>query len=176
MYFEALLRNAEPEDAKTLAEFSARVFYESFIDQNNPQDMQAYIKEAFTEAKMLEEIQSPDSQFFLVFSPDNELMGYAKIIVGREIPTEIAQYKIIELQRIYVDKKFQAQKVGKLLMQKCVETAQNQGFEVLWLGVWEYNEKARNFYQAWGFEIFGSHIFQLGADAQTDLLMKKCLR
>jgi ribosomal protein S18 acetylase RimI-like enzyme len=176
MYYEALLREAEPEDAKVLAEFSARVFYESFIEQNNPTDMQAYIDEAFTEARMLEEIQSADSQFFLVFSPENELMGFAKIIVGREIPVEIAQYKIIELQRIYVDKRFQDRKVGKLLMQKCLKTAQNQGFEILWLGVWEHNEKALNFYRAWGFEVFGSHIFQLGSDAQTDLLMKKSLR
>jgi ribosomal protein S18 acetylase RimI-like enzyme len=46
---------------------------------------------------------------------------------------------------------------------------------MIWLGVWEHNEHAISFYKKFGFEQFGDHIFMLGNDAQTDLLLKKNL-
>ena len=45
----------------------------------------------------------------------------------------------------------------------------------MWLGVWEENPRAIRFYQKQGFVEFGEHIFQLGDDAQRDVLMKKSL-
>jgi ribosomal protein S18 acetylase RimI-like enzyme len=48
--------------------------------------------------------------------------------------------------------------------------------QALWLGVWEKNERAINFYHRWGFEKFGEHDFILGDDVQTDWLMKKELK
>jgi ribosomal protein S18 acetylase RimI-like enzyme len=42
----------------------------------------------------------------------------------------------------------------------------------MWLGVWEENPRAIRFYQKQGFVEFDQHIFQLGEDAQTDILMK----
>jgi len=41
--------------------------------------------------------------------------------------------------------------------------------------VWEHNIKAIAFYKKFGFEQFGSHIFMLGDDIQTDILMRKNL-
>lgn len=41
------------------------------------------------------------------------------------------------------------------------------------LGVWEHNHRALRFYEKNGFIAFGTHIFQLGNDQQTDILMKK---
>ena len=57
-------------------------------------------------------------------------------------------------------------------MHACIQYAAAQGFDVLWLGVWEYNTKARNFYKDFGFVKFGEHPFVLGSDVQTDWMMK----
>ncbi|MEN9961197.1 MAG: Protease synthase and sporulation negative regulatory protein 1, partial [Bacteroidota bacterium] len=38
--------------------------------------------------------------------------------------------------------------------------------------VWEKNSRAIRFYEKQGFVAFDQHIFQLGEDAQTDILMK----
>jgi ribosomal protein S18 acetylase RimI-like enzyme len=46
----------------------------------------------------------------------------------------------------------------------------------LWLGVWEKNEPAIRFYEKNGFKKFSKHIFKLGNDEQTDLLLKKTLK
>jgi ribosomal protein S18 acetylase RimI-like enzyme len=66
--------------------------------------------------------------------------------------------------------------IGKALMLKCIEIAREKKSDVLWLGVWENNQRAIDFYTKWGFEKFSTHIFMLGDDPQTDWLMKKELR
>jgi ribosomal protein S18 acetylase RimI-like enzyme len=58
-------------------------------------------------------------------------------------------------------------------MQACIEQARMRGVEVLWLGVWERNEHAIGFYKRWGFELVGTHLFQLGQDLQTDYVMAR---
>jgi len=41
--------------------------------------------------------------------------------------------------------------------------------------VWENNHRAQKFYGTWEFRKIGTHVFQLGGDAQTDLLMERLL-
>jgi ribosomal protein S18 acetylase RimI-like enzyme len=60
-------------------------------------------------------------------------------------------------------------------MKACIEEAKKKGHRTLWLGVWEHNFRARAFYGKWNFREVGSHIFQLGNDAQTDILMECAL-
>ena len=60
-------------------------------------------------------------------------------------------------------------------MQRSIEIARQKNAQIIWLGVWENNQKAISFYMKWGFEKFSEHIFMLGNDAQTDWLMKKAL-
>ena len=60
-------------------------------------------------------------------------------------------------------------------MQKCIEIAKSGNREIVWLGVWEKNKRAIEFYKKWGFEKFADHDFILGNDVQKDWLMKKTL-
>ena len=61
------------------------------------------------------------------------------------------------------------------MMKKCLEIAYEMKKDVVWLGVWEHNLRAIDFYSKWGFEKFGTHVFILGDDPQTDWLMAKKL-
>ena len=45
--------------------------------------------------------------------------------------------------------------------------------DVLWLAVWERNERAIGFYRRFGFETCGALEFRLGHDVQSDLLMAR---
>jgi ribosomal protein S18 acetylase RimI-like enzyme len=58
-------------------------------------------------------------------------------------------------------------------MKECFAVAKNLECDVIWLGVWEYNPRAQRFYEKHGFREVGKHVFLLGSDAQTDLLMQK---
>lgn len=44
--------------------------------------------------------------------------------------------------------------------------------DYVWLGVWEENPRAISFYRKNSFVEFDKHIFVLGDDEQTDILMK----
>jgi len=54
-----------------------------------------------------------------------------------------------------------------------LDEAGAKGCDVMWLGVWEQNERAIAFYRRWGFLEFGHHAFMLGNDLQNDLLMAR---
>ncbi len=58
-------------------------------------------------------------------------------------------------------------------MDKAVEIARAEGYDTMWLGVWERNFKAQAFYVKSGFTQVGQHVFRLGTDDQTDLIMSR---
>ena len=111
---------------------------------------------------------------FLLAERYDEIIGYARVR-NSETPEALVNYKAIEIERLYTDKRFLGKRVGYLLMSQCLQYARENNFDVVWLGVWEHNERAIAFYRKWNFERFGEHTFMLGNDAQIDWLMKKHL-
>ncbi len=61
-------------------------------------------------------------------------------------------------------------------MSKAVDFAREEKADWLWLGVWQYNFAAQEFYKNWGYERFSEHIFAVGEDEQVDFLLKKKLQ
>jgi diamine N-acetyltransferase len=163
------IRIATLQDVETLCQISAQTFVETYGEQNTPENLQNYLEEKFNKKQISDEIQTDETVFLLV-ELHNQTIGYAKMRVNL---VENPDPKSLEIERIYIEKAFHGQKMGAILMQKCINVSREKGYQSLWLGVWEYNPKAISFYKKWGFEICGTHIFQLGDDAQTDYLMKK---
>jgi ribosomal protein S18 acetylase RimI-like enzyme len=61
-------------------------------------------------------------------------------------------------------------------MTVCTERAIQAGYDVLWLGVWERNERAIRFYEKKGFVQVGSLPFVFGNELHTDLVMVRSIR
>ena len=135
--------------------------------------MKQYLEDSFSTEKIKSELNNPDSYFFLAWENDDPV-GYLKLNSG-PAQTEPQNGDALEIERIYVKKSHHGRKAGQLLYDKAMEMAENLRKEYLWLGVWEENLRALNFYKKNGFETFGTHIFRLGDDEQTDLMMKKVL-
>lgn len=160
-------------DAKVISEISKQTFYEAFQLQNTKADMDLFLASNFSVADTEKELAKPYNTFYLVF--DNDILcAYAKV-VDVDNPSELPDYQTLRLSRIYVLDAFIGKGIGKLLMQTCLEKAQSLSKTHIWLGVWEQNIKAIEFYKRFGFEQFGTEIFVLGTDPQTDLLMQKVL-
>ncbi len=102
---------------------------------------------------------------------ENEVIGYLKINFG-ESQTELKDTKALEIERIYVSRELQGKKVGQILYDKAIQIANQKETEYVWLGVWEENPRAISFYKKNGFVEFDKHIFKLGDDEQTDIMMK----
>jgi ribosomal protein S18 acetylase RimI-like enzyme len=81
----------------------------------------------------------------------------------------------MEVARLYAMKHLIGKGAGKVLMQSGIEIAKEKNKEMIWLGVWEKNQRAIDFYTKWGFEKFDEADFLLGNDVQKDWLMRKHL-
>ncbi len=169
----SVIRRAVSTDADLLAELGARTFSETFAADNTPEDMAAYLASSFSAAQLAAELADLRS-VFLIAQIDNAAAGYAKLHAG-DVLEEVEGDKPIELARLYVSKEWLGRGVGEALMRACIDEARQAGHQTLWLGVWEHNGRAQAFYRKWDFREIGEHVFQLGADRQTDILMERAL-
>jgi diamine N-acetyltransferase len=165
------IRDATLDDAEALVSIGIRTFRDTFDEMNTPENMILYLNANFTVKKIREEINESGTLFFLA-EIDDQLVGYARIRSNKSTDAEGLKNPM-EIERLYVDKKQIGQRIGYLLMKTCMQYAEEKNYQTVWLGVWENNERALEFYRKWGFVKFGQHVFMLGNDAQTDLLMKK---
>lgn len=167
------IRRGADADAARLTEFGRRTFHETFAADNDPADMAAYLAEAFTPSVQEAELTRPECTC-LVAEVDGVLAGYAYLL-DRSPHDEVPASHPVELQRFYVDRSWHGKGVGAALMREIVDTATALGGDALWLGVWEHNARALAFYRKQGFERVGAQTFRLGADVQTDDVMRRTL-
>ena len=160
-------------DVKTLQEISKSTFQEAFAESNTASDMQQYLSLNFSLDKLNAELSEAESQFFIAWDAD-EAVGYLKVNTG-QAQTDLKEMHSLEIERIYVLNAYYGKKVGQLLYEYAVEVAVKLGKTSIWLGVWEKNPRAIRFYEKNGFIAFDSHVFQMGNDEQTDILMRKHL-
>ncbi len=167
------IRGASLEDNQLLAALGAKTFHDAFIQDNRPENIAAYIRAAFSPQKQAAELADPASVFFIA-EVDGAPVGYAYLHAGRAADGVTGEHPL-ELVRIYALQEWTGHGIGTALMQTCLDEACQRGHDALWLGVWERNPRAIAFYRRWGFETVGSHVFLLGNEAQTDLLMQRGL-
>jgi ribosomal protein S18 acetylase RimI-like enzyme len=153
-----------------LQKIGRQTFYETFSEANSEENMKDYLEKGFSPEKLTAELTDKNSEFYFA-TLNNEVIGYLKINFG-ESQTELKDEKTLEIERIYVSKEFHGKKIGQLLYDKAIEIAKQKDSEYVWLGVWEENLRALSFYRKNGFVEFDKHIFKLGNDEQTDLMMK----
>ncbi|MEJ5146883.1 GNAT family N-acetyltransferase [Sphingobacterium sp. MYb388] len=160
-------------DIKDLQKIGKQTFFETFSESNSEENMKKYLEEGFSVDKLTEELTNPYSEFY--FALDNqEVIGYLKLNVG-ESQTEEQHHESLEIERIYVLQDYHGKKIGQILYEKALQIALERKSEYVWLGVWEENPRAISFYKKNGFVEFDKHIFVLGDDEQTDIMMKKML-
>lgn len=157
-------------DLSQLQKISKQTFFDTFSAVNTPENMAKYLEENLSVEKLTAELNDEHSEFYFALL-DNIIIGYLKLNFGKA-QTELKDSKSLEIERIYVLKEFHGKKVGQLLYEKAMEVARKKNADYVWLGVWEENHRALNFYRKNGFAEFDKHIFRLGDDEQTDIMMK----
>jgi len=166
-----IIKKATISDLQTIQEISKQTFMETFADVNTSEDMENYVLENFNTEQVASEINNRESVFYLA-TLGNETIGYMKLNFGKA-QTETYEEQTMEIHRIYVLKAFLGKKIGQLLLDEALKIAQQTAVDYIWLGVWEENGRALQFYTKNGFVEFDKHNFTLGNDVQTDLLLKR---
>ncbi len=161
-------------DIDQLQKIGRQTFSETFSGDNSEEDMKKYLDENFSTEKLTDELNNQNSEFYFAKLEDT-VIGYLKLNFG-ESQTELKDNKALEIERIYVPKEYHGQSVGQILYEKAIQVAKQKDTDYVWLGVWEENMRALSFYRKNGFVEFDKHIFKLGNDEQTDIMMKLQLK
>lgn len=167
------IRVATATDDRLLAEFGARTFYDTYAADTQSEHLAAYLAASFSPEAQAVELAEPGSVFFIA-EVDGEIAGYARLREGQP-PTDVAAKNPIELERIYAGKAWIGRGVGSALMKACLDEADRQGCDAIWLGVWERNKRAQAFYRKWGFIEAGKHSFKMGEELHRDVLMQRSI-
>jgi ribosomal protein S18 acetylase RimI-like enzyme len=164
------LQEVTVNDIKALQQIGIQTFSETFSASNTEENMANYLKDGFSIEKLTGEVNNVHSKFFFALE-EGRVIGYLKLNFG-ESQTELKDSKALEIERIYVLNAYHGKKVGQLLYDKAIQVATELQMNYVWLGVWEENQRALRFYKKNGFIEFDKHIFKLGDDEQTDIMMK----
>ncbi len=164
------LRKATHSDLPELLALARTSFLQAFTAGNKPENVQAYLAEAFTEDKLTKEMQEPASTFILA-NLGGKLVGYTKLNLAAA-QADVQDPTSVEVARLYTLEEVWGKGMGQLLLDAGINFARQEGKTWLWLGVWEHNARAIRFYEKNGLRIFGSHPFPFGDEIQNDWLMR----
>lgn len=173
MPIKATIAAVTPQEIMFLRDISEETFIDTFLAQNEPKNINAYVSKAFSLRRITSEYDDPNSNFFFA-KYGSEIVGYMKVNTG-SAQTEQAIPNAMEVERIYVRKRFQGKGIGRILLDFALSKASELSVQHVWLGVWEKNTRAIAFYSRMGFSTFGYHNFMMGDDRQRDIMMKLCI-
>jgi ribosomal protein S18 acetylase RimI-like enzyme len=168
-----VFKKADLSDSEAILEIARTTFSETFLEHNTQENLNNYLDNHLNLQQIKSQLENTDSVFYLA-RKQNDVVGYLKLNFAKA-QTELQDEMALEIERIYVLKSFHGQKIGQLLMDKTIEVAKKSNLNYIFLGVWEHNAQGISFYKKNNFEIFDTHFFSIGADIQTDFLMKKTL-
>ncbi|WEK71177.1 MAG: GNAT family N-acetyltransferase [Candidatus Chryseobacterium colombiense] len=171
---DIVIKKVNLNDLEQLQEIGRKTFSETFSSSNTEGNMKKYLEEGFSIEKLTNELDNENSRFYFALS-ETKVIGYLKVNFGAS-QTELKDKNALEIERIYVLKEFHGKNAGQILYEKAVDVARRIHSDYVWLGVWEENHRAIAFYQKNGFVAFDKHIFKLGEDEQTDIMMKLKLK
>jgi ribosomal protein S18 acetylase RimI-like enzyme len=162
--------------ATRLAELGRQTFSETFAASNKPEDMAAYLAATYSPELQLAQLQDP-SLTCLLAEMQGQTVGYALLQENSRLglPEEAPASRQLEIKQLYVVEDWIGTGLGKALMRRTLDIAQAAQATAVVLGVWEHNERAKAFYQRFGFREVGETAFTLGQDVQRDLLYRKGL-
>jgi diamine N-acetyltransferase len=165
-----VIEEVKADEIDSLIQISRQTFIETFSDANTAENMKKYLDDALSPEKLTKELLDPHSQFYFARC-NGQITGYLKLNLGHS-QNELKESNSLEIERIYILGAFRGRKIGQLLFEKAIYVAKKMHVDFVWLGVWEHNTAAIKFYRKNGFAGFDRHIFILGDDVQTDIMMK----
>ena len=168
-----MLVKVKEGQVEVLRELEVQTYQETFGPYIKAEDMQDY----FTHELSLEQIQKDlaqvESETYFALDEKEKIVGLLKFNWGQAQTEPVEMDKSFEIQRIYVKKKFHGAGFGKEMFDFAMQEATKRKFSWIWLGVWEKNFKAQNFYFKYGFERFSEHEYATGETVDIDWLIRK---
>jgi GNAT superfamily N-acetyltransferase len=171
MTSEITFRAAIPADALCLGVLSAQVFLDTYA----PHGIRAAVAHevlAKHSVAAYEALLAESDVTILVAECAGHLVGFSQVRNGarHDLVTDAAAS---ELERLYVQEPFTGRGVGRDLLRQSEKAAAARGADLLWLTVWEGNQRALQFYPRCGYDdLGGTHYTIDGVDHPNRLFGK----
>lgn len=166
-----VLRRATVDDAETLSSLAARTFTETFAHLYRPEDLSAFLADAYAVEKQRVILGHPEYAVWLL-EVDGRAVGHAAAgPCGLPHPDVAAGDG--ELKRLYLLREWQGGGRGARMMEAAMAWLLREGPGTLWVGVWSENLGAQRFYARWGFETVGEYLFPVGEARDREFIMRR---
>ncbi len=169
-----ILRPATTEDAPALATLGRESFCAAFAHLYRPEDLNAFLEEAYSESVVAAEI-ADDCHIHRLAADGTRLLGFVKL----RAPSGYMEYSDaanpIALGQLYTDPAHTGAGIGAALMDWSMAEARGRGHDAIQLSVWSENFGAQRFYQRYGFSKIADIDFWVGSHRDDEFLYEKRL-
>lgn len=168
---QPVIRRADPSDAFVLAELGARTFSDTFAHLYPPEDLNAFLRDAYSLERTRADLADPAKALWLV-EADGRAVGYA--LAGPcDLPHPDVTPASGELKRFYLLKDWQGGGVGGRLFAEVMAWLERDGPRDIWIGVWSENFGAQRFYGRQGFSKVGDYGFRVGGTVDHEFILRR---
>ena len=168
------IRPARLSEAAELSAMMRRTFLAANGHCSTPENVAAFVAQAYTPERQAQEIRDPDT-LTLIVEQDGVWAGFAQLRWGTLPPTDVGLQPTVEPARIYLDEAFHGRVIAAVLVSHLLAAARLRGSRSVWLTVWQESSQAIRFWRKHGFQIVGRSIFHVGDDPKEDWVMAQVL-
>ncbi|PTI76045.1 GNAT family N-acetyltransferase [Staphylococcus succinus] len=160
-------------EVEQLQNLAIQTFKNTFKDeeQYTDEDFSHYFANAYSVKQLTSELLD-EHAFTYFYKEDEEVVGYFKLNIN-DAQTEKMGDAHLELQRIYFLPHAQGGGRGKHVFEFAIQKAKELNKIKIWLGVYEKNKQAFEFYKKQGLNVTGKHYLYTGSVEDVDLIMEK---
>lgn len=163
---DVAIESVEVSRLDALVALAESTFRATFGSYNTEEDQLAFIAEHLSAGVFERKLADPSHEIAAAFRGDSMI---AYLVLVHDSPNEaVTAAKPIELSKLYVDSGHHRRGLGRHLMEHILDRARRAGHDVLWLSVWENNERAKAFYRTFGFRKVGTWEYAVGRKIDID--------
>lgn len=166
------IRRGVPDDDAAISALAGATFPLACPPHTPPADIAEHIATELTPQRFRHQLLT-DGTVFYVVEDEGHLIGYAMLIRASPLPADTPATIPMEIQRIYVAADQHGSGVADALMDRCLHHARTHGYDVVWLGTNEANQRAVSFYRRKGFRVVGSREFTVGSSIECDFVLAR---
>jgi len=169
-----VIRRATRDDLANLVRVAREAFFATYSTIDDPLDVAAYAERNFT-TEAFGAVLDDLSAHLAVLLDAGGMAGYA-LLVRSPAPGCVVAGRAVELSRLYLLPDRIGRGHGAALLRHALDWAAESGFDTLWLGVYDRNERAMAFYRRFGFEVVGTRPFDWHGEIYHDPVMARAVK
>jgi ribosomal protein S18 acetylase RimI-like enzyme len=165
-------RDATPADGALLGGIARATFLETFGHLYRREDLELFMQQG-SDAAYTQELAEPELDVRFALTGDVPI-GFVKVS-PLKLPAPNPGTKPWELRQLYVFKPWHGTGIADELTRWALDRARARGADEIWLSVFTENPRGRRFYARHGFVEIAPYAFQVGTQADEDILCRCAL-